>query len=174
MDDYHFVTVDGKKGTGREKTQGIFKLLMRFTPVFILAATLPFMMFFVLSPPDIGIMTQANTDPELRIWIEPQTVVTEPGRIVELRVMAAFDDDRKLIPFITVTASSSGDLELVSETVEHETPFNGQVELGTIEVSAQGLDGGRVEIPEGEVTFRAFEDPVEIVTSSAEVVVRRP
>ncbi|OGM28308.1 hypothetical protein A2801_02520 [Candidatus Woesebacteria bacterium RIFCSPHIGHO2_01_FULL_41_10] len=175
MDDYHFVTVDPQKAKRqRNPPSDIFKLMYRFAPVFLLAAALPFLMFFVVSPPELGLLTRADTDSQLRMWLEPATVVTEPGRTVDLRVMAAFDDDRKLIPQIKAQVTGDKGIEVLSSSVEYKTPFNGQVELGVVKVSAIGFEGGKVLIPQDLVEIRAFDEPLEIVTSPAEIVVRRP
>lgn len=151
---------------------GLFAVLKNFFPIFLLVATLPFLLGLVLSPSKLKFLTRADQQDVLRIWFEPSTIVTGFNQEAELILVARFESESSLIPAITVKLDPAGPIVLDRETVSYKIPFKGKVVLGSVIV--RPLKGGTLEIkiPSSEVIIEAQKDPIEIITSSAKVVVR--
>ncbi|OGM31997.1 hypothetical protein A2803_02815 [Candidatus Woesebacteria bacterium RIFCSPHIGHO2_01_FULL_44_21] len=169
--DYHFL----RPKRVREQpvnSSYIFKLVGRFLPVFLLAAILPFLIGFVVAPPDISFLTRADATSELRVWVEPANVVMSPGGTTEFTVLAQFEGEEKLIPEITLTLTASSGLVLENKSVTYKVPFNGRVELGRVGVRAESAGEAMVDISRESIKITAFEWPLEVSTAPAKVIIR--
>lgn len=168
--DYHFLRPRGlaRPGTNRNIT----KLVTRFLPVFLLAAILPFLIGFVVAPPDISFLTRADATSELRVWIEPANVVMSPGTSTEVSVIAQFGGEGKLVPEVSLALVGTGSVEVTNQNITHSIPFSGRVELARVTVSARSPGTGQVTIPRDSVKVTAFEWPLEVNTAGSNVIVR--
>lgn len=169
--DYHFIAPSDKKHKKSlslsDKTMGF---LRRLLPVFLLAAILPAVLYFVSMPPDLRFSPRADSESELRIWLEPAQVISSPNRQVTLSVKALFESESLLIPSITVVAESDG-LE-VGNKLEYLRPFKGQVELGEMTITTSESGSFVVDIPTEKVEITAFTAPLTIITSPARIQVK--
>lgn len=147
-------------------------MFKRFIPVFVLAAMLPFLIGFLVTPPDVGFFTRADTRDELRIWLEPANVTMTAGSEVTLTVVGSFESENTLIPEISLYVQGDNNLEVSNPLLVHSIPFNGKVELGKITVSALETGKATVTIPQDSIEITAFDREIEINTGSANIVVR--
>jgi hypothetical protein len=171
--DFHFVKPEGVAPKGKSDLSKSFKIVSRFLPLFLLAAILPFMIALVAAPPDIDFLTRADSEQELRVWIEPANVVMSEGGSTTLTVMVQYDGETSLIPEISLDTASSEMVSISSESrLTYSTPFSGKVELGKIIITADGKGSGNVSVLKDSIVITAFDAPLEISTADANVVVR--
>lgn len=166
--DYHFVLPKDEAPTSSQPT-GVGRLIKKLAPVFVLAAILPVFLVVALSPTDLKFLTRADSDAELRIWFEPSQIITSPGKTTSLKVYAQFESDSQVLPGVSFRPVSEG-LHVQGE-ISYLKPFNGEIELGEIEVIAPTSGSFEVTIPQDTVET-AYTNPLAIVTSSARIHVR--
>ncbi len=141
-----------------------------FASFFTLAAILPVVLFGALSPERLNFLTSADQPGELRVWIEPETVVAKIGTEARLRVYAEFDDRTKLIPQLSLQVVSDSSLKLITEQIDYPSAFAGKTEIGVIRFKALQTGTSRIEIPKEQIKISL--DGISIVTGSTTVVVR--
>lgn len=166
--DYHFV-LPNDEAPKPSQTLGFGRLLKKLTPVFVLAAILPVFLIVALSPPDLKFLTRADSDAELRIWFEPAQIVTSPGKSTTLKVYAQFESDSHVLPGVSFRPISNG-VQLQGE-ISYLKPFNGEIELGEIQVIATTSGSFEVMIPQ-DMVETAYTNPLVVVTSPARIHVR--
>lgn len=169
--DYHFLR-PGKTAPSYGGSRNLLRFLSRFLPVFLLAAILPFLIGFVVAPPDISFFTRADEPSELRVWIEPANLVMSPNSTIEVSIMAQFESEGKLVPEVSLSVLATGSITVDSPNVTHSIPFSGRAELGKVLLRATSAGTGQVAIPEGSVKVTAFEWPLKIRTAGSNVIVR--
>ena len=172
--DFHFVTpkASEKKTQNRADFNKLLKLIRNFIPVFLLAAMLPAFVAILVAPPDIDFITRADTDPVLRIWMEPATSITSPGNEANIKIMADFNSDSKLIPEISFTIDPESPVQISETSFTYPTPFNGEVELGSFTATSNSQADSKIHIVENNIRITAYDGPIEIKTSPARIIVR--
>jgi len=146
---------------------------LRFFPLFVLAAVLPFLIGLVVAPPDISFFTRADTEPELRVWLEPANVLMASGATTELAIIAQFDGEEKLIPELSLELSARGGVVVENARFVHSVPFKGRVEIGKAHVRAVAPGNAVVEITTDSISVTAFEGPLKVTTAEAKVIVQQ-
>ena len=169
--DYHFLRAE-KHGSAHVQKGGAMRLLVRFLPLFFLAAFLPVLIGFVVSPPGLSFLTRADETGVLRVWVEPANMIMSQGATSEVSLVAQFDGEEKLIPEISVTLENTDNIFIENKVVAHRIPFSGRVELGRVQVRAERSGQAQIIIPKDGVAVTAFPWPLEINTGSANVMVR--
>lgn len=170
--DTHFVRPKDE-GVRRSSDFGnLSKILKSFLPIFVLSAMLPFLIGFVVSPPDIGFLTRADSSSELRVWLEPANVVMSRGSEASFTVVASFESDTMLIPEISLNIVGGPSLSVNNPNLSYSIPFSGKVELGKVTVAALESGQATLTIPEDSIIITAFDSPLEITTGAANIVVR--
>lgn len=162
----------GKTASAYSGSKNLLRFLSRFLPVFLLAAVLPFLIGFVVAPPDISFFTRADEPSELRVWIEPANLVISPDSATEVSIMAQFDGEGKLVPGVSLSILATGSVTVDSPNVTRRVPFSGRSELGKVLLRAKNAGTGQVAIPEGSVKVTAFEWPLKVRTAGSNVIVR--
>lgn len=168
--DFHFTIPEDTSPSNSRSGPKFGMLFKRLTPLFVLSAVLPLFLFFVSSPADLKFLTRADRAAELRVWLEPANIVAHPNDTIELKVFANFESDTKLLPGITLTATSVG-IPVVGE-ITYLRPFNGKVELGTITATPSLIGMYEIIIPEESIQVTAFDDPLLIKTSTAKLFIQ--
>jgi len=168
--DYHFLKP--KKQSNSSELRNIPTVATRFLPLFLLAAILPFLIGFVVSPPKLGFMTRADSEGELRVWLEPANLVMSAGSEAEFSVVAYYENGTRLIPEISLEVAVSGPVSVVDRAVARSVPFSGRTELGKVRVRATGPGKAIVNILQESVLVTAFDGGLDINTGVANVVVR--
>ncbi|QQS39039.1 hypothetical protein IPM62_00255 [Candidatus Woesebacteria bacterium] len=168
--DYHFI-VPKDKPEKRRYDLKIVSFTKKLLPVFLLAAILPAFIFFITTPPNLRFSPQAQSDAELRLWFEPGNVVVSRGNEVDLKVIAMFESDSLIIPSIAINIASNG-IITKNQTIDYQRPFKGQVELGVVTVLAEESGNISVEIPLEDIQITAFDKPLQIFSSPAQIVVK--
>jgi len=151
---------------GKDKFLSITKKLF---PVLIIAALLPLFIFFVFDPPGFSFSPRATEEAELRLWIEPANIISSPGREVNMKVMALYENSTKVIPGVGVKVST--DLVLTNKDliVEYGLPFSGKVTVGEISFMPQEVGEYSVFINEGEVYYLESAEVDKIITAPATI-----
>lgn len=172
--DFHFVTSNTRENNerGGVDTRKFFKLIRQFLPVFLLAAFLPVLLALMIRPTDTGFVTRADTDPLLRVWVEPTTSIITGDGEARLTLYAQFESETKLIPELQVAVTSGEALVLSESEFVYPRPFKGKVELGKFSVSSSQPGDYTISVPQSEVIVRAYEGPIEIKTNTARVIVQ--
>lgn len=169
--DYHFLKPRSQARSSSE-FGNVPSVVTKFVPLFLLAAILPFLIGFVVSPPKLGFMTKADSEGELRVWLEPANVVMSTGSEATLSVVAQYENDTKLIPEISMQVNSQGPVNVMGESLSYSIPFSGRAELGKIKITAIGPGKAVVSIPPESILLTAFDGEVDINTGVTNVVVR--
>lgn len=107
----------------------------RLLPVFVIAAFLPVVAYF-LGTGSFSLNSQADTTPELRLWFEPTKVLVSSRQPVTLTLMGEYVDSAHF--------SGEGDVSIVANdpsvnitptTISTATSFRGRTSLGTVSVT---------------------------------------
>lgn len=153
------------------KRPKLSSFLKFFLPIFLISAILPIFLFFVIRPPDIDFLTQADVERELRIWFEPPNVVTAVGKPVFVNVVASFDSESMLIPSISFNLSADQSLLLSESIVTYTNPFKGRINLASLSIKPTKAGKFMVSIPtEGIKT--GLSETLRISTSPVTLVVK--
>lgn len=169
--DYHFLRPEGVAPQGGLSSRRTVKILLKFLPVFVLAAVLPFLIGLVVTPSNIGFFTRADTEPELRVWLEPANILMSSGSTAELTLVAQFDAESLLIPEIALELSSRGGVVMDNTKFVHSIPFRGRKEIGKVYIRGVSPGNAEVIIPQESVAITAFEGPLIVTTAKANVIV---
>jgi hypothetical protein len=173
--DEQIVVVEEKKKK-RAQAAGMSKLfggMKRFVPVFLLFMFLPFFMALVMDPPDLRFFTGATVEKnDLRVWVEPSSVVVDSGSSVELSVVASFESEEKLIPGLNVRVAADSGVNLSNSSIISNKPFKGQMVIGTFEATALKSGTYEIRIPEGLVSAPGFAGSLSVVSGSASLMAR--
>lgn len=169
MDDQVVVIEKGKpKRRGMVMMGRALGWMKKFVPVFLLFMILPFLVAFVLKPPEVKFFTGARGEKNnLRVWIEPSSVVVGAGEGVDLVVMANFESDDKLVAGLKVAVVAPGGVSLSKMNVEADKPFKGQMMIGTVRATVLKSGSYEIKIPEELVETQEASGPLKIVTGSA-------
>jgi len=167
--DFHFVKPVARPSSS---TSNARKLFWRFLPIFVLAAFLPFLIGLVISPSNLDFSAQADTDLELRVWMEPSEILTSKGRESSVDIYAQFDSDNRLIPELTVTLVPTGNITIDREKFSYNAPFRGKVHLGAVRVSTISSGIAEISIPDDMITVTAYNEPLEVKTGKAKLTIR--
>ena len=172
--DYHFVTpkTSEKRSSGKGDLRKLLKIIRQFLPVFLLAAILPVMIAFVSAPPDVRFLTRADTDPLLRVWIEPAVNIMKVSGETDLTVFAQFESETKLVPELIVNLSASAPVSLSESVVAYRKPFRGKVEVSRITASSSDAGEFLIDIPVSGISITAYDGPIEIKTSPVRLIVK--
>jgi len=146
------------------------KFLRLFLPFFLLAAVLPVFMFLVFRPPDFSFLTQADQDIKLRLWIEPSTVVTKVNENVKIDIVAFYEAESKLIPWVSFSLFSDPSVSLEKSQIKYSNPFRGRVVVDTLFLTASKVGTFSVSIPSEQVTTQ--DDSLKVITSPATIIVK--
>ena len=170
--DTHYVRprIEHKKSSLNKKK--ISKLLRIFLPVFVLAAMLPFFIAFVVSPPKVNFFTNADTPPELRVWLEPADIISSVGRETKLEVYAQFDSDSKLVPEISFDIRANGKVNISPLNMTYHTPFRGKVHIGTVSVTPKSVGESIISVPKDSISVVAYDGPLSVKTAVAKLTAR--
>lgn len=170
--DTHFVKPRLSKNRPPSDYKKLIRVLKSFLPVFVLAAMLPFLIGMVMAPQKISFFTRADSNADLRIWLDPPEIVMSKGSETTLTVYANFESDTKLIPEIALQVGSGRLISINNPKVKYATPFKGRQEIGKISVVA--LDSGIevVGVQKDSITLTTLDTPVEITTGSAKITIR--
>ena len=167
-----FNIVVPNRPTTNKQHRPLLTILRQFLPIFMLSLLLPFFVVLAMRPSELRFMTKADQNLELRLWFEPSTVIVNSGDTAELRMVALFEADTKLIPTLTATAKSSPAVSILNGTLSYKKPFRGQVVMGTVKVAANDPGTYGVTIPIEEVQIQAFSDEVKILSTPAKIIVK--
>jgi hypothetical protein len=165
--DYHFITNEERK----IKSFTLVKMLKKFMPVILLSLILPFFVAFTITPPKLKFLTRADSELNLRIWLEPSSVVVEPNHEVEMKVMAKFESDQKLIPSISMEIKAPEAVEIEKKEIAHKIPFKGEVQIGSVKVKSAMAGKYQIEIPEDSIKIVALDEALSIETNPANLFV---
>lgn len=140
-----------------------------FLTVFAFAAFLPMLLAGALNPNQLRLLSKADETTQLRIWMEPSTIIIKPGQPFTFVVFGEYNDKYKVVPQVEALANANLGLTLASPYISYNQPFSGKVRLGVIK--GVGTDVGRytIEIPATQV--KTLMPDLPVVTSQAEVVV---
>lgn len=168
--DAHFVRPkDASKSKSNLNLLATFK---RFLPVMALAVILPFLLGFIIAPPELGFRTSADSPAEVRVWAEPHNVIASKGNSIELTFWASMGDNTKLIPEIEIGLVSTSNLSVKDRIISRKVPFSGKTIIGKTTIDALSTGDGQVQIPPELVKITAFQGVLDIKTSPANIVVR--
>lgn len=175
MQDYHFykdIQIPTDKFSVNPSKKARRNFVKLFAPIFGLVAILPLFVLMVGKPNTLSFFTKASPDFELRVWTEPSTLVALKGQVAEVKVMAMFDYEKKLIPTVDVTASGSSELTFVAKDISYKRPFQGKVELGTVKFVPTASGTYEITIPTDLVRVTAFDGELKIITGKTAVIVQ--
>ncbi|GEM_PF-3537744 len=156
--DYHFYN------SPQKKKENPFKIVA-FAPLFVLAAFLPVMIYFVGSPtPDLN--TSASSD-ELVLWIDPPTVETDSS--AELTVYARHEGSSSSIVGLSTEVRALTPSGQMVFNLSQPRPFTGVVEVGKIKL--ENLESGRTTLVFEPNTTQLLNSPsaINITTSQATI-----
>ena len=153
---------------GKDKFLSITKKLF---PVLIIAALLPLFIFFVFDPPGFSFSPRADEETELRLWIEPANIFSSPGREVNVKVMALYENDSKVIPGVEIEVSSEPFLSNKGLNLEYGLPFSGKVVVGEVSFVPQKVGEYSVFIDESNVSYLKSAKVDKIITAPAIITI---
>ncbi len=172
--DYHFIRGKEvvKSPNPVQKKSGILGSLKLFLPVFVLSALLPVFMMAMMNPGTTRVLTRADENAQLRIWMEPKTVITGPGQPVELTIVSSLDTQGLLPPPIEVTLSSSEEVDIDNTEITFLEPVVGKATLGIVSVQAYTPGTYTINVSNDSVLVPNLATPLQILSSPATLVVR--
>ena len=153
---------------GKERFLSITRKLF---PVLVIAALLPLFIFFVFDPPGFNFSPRADEEVELRLWIEPANIISSPGREVNVKVMALYENDSKVIPGVRVEVSTEPALTNKGLILEYGLPFSGKVVVGEVSLVPQEVGEYSVFINESEVSYLESSEVDKIIIAPATITV---
>lgn len=122
-----------------------------FLSFIAVAVFLPVMLVGVTSPGAMRLLTSASEETKLRLWFEPEAVVTSPGQTILLRLVAEYDDKNKLVPRAEMAVVGEG-LEVEPGNVVYDKPFVGRVVLSEIRVTTKSAGMFQVGVVDTSVS----------------------
>ena len=148
------------------------KVMFRFLPVLVLALFLPFFLMFTLTPTELNFLTKADTEPELRLWLEPAKIVVTSGSEANFDIVAEFNSGGDLLPGVNFDIDSVGNMSLSNRRFVYDRPFRGRVVVGKLTVTPNQAGQMHIQIPMGLVTAGNYEKSVQTITSQATLIVK--
>lgn len=140
--------------------------LRRFLPLFVIAAIMPVVLQTAFT------FSSAERANELRIWLEPETVITQPNKPVQFKIMAQFEDEARLLSTINFSFATSP-LLITPTSVNYTLPFRGTTAIGEVTTSAPGAGSYELAIPVENVVL-SNSTGVTIITTPAKIIVKNP
>lgn len=148
------------------------RFLKKFIPLFALAIFLPMVVIAATAPGKNLIESQAGNERELRVWIEPSTLIIAKDKSVKVKVVAQYDTETKVIPFLggKLVASDASIVEVVN-SFEYSKPFSGTISVGEVEVKALKAGSATLAIDQATLDMR-LPTKLETITSNSTIIVR--
>jgi hypothetical protein len=140
------------------------RFFRNFAPLFVIAAILPYILNVAFS------YTSAARSNEVRIWFEPESIVTKINQPTTVAVMAGFDDDTRLIGAVNATIAASSQLSLSQNHIAYTTPFRGNVELTKLTFTPNSPGTYTIDVPR-QTTTTSLSD-MNIITTPVTVIVK--
>lgn len=144
-------------------------VLKKFVPIFALAAILPVLLFAAGNTVDYDFTSSANTDPVLRIWFEPSSVVLSTGESITLEMVADMEGENDQVHTISAKLPNVNGIRLNTTEVKHVPPFRGKTTLGEILVTA--ISPGKYELNVPPATVTTSINDLSIITSPATIII---
>lgn len=116
------------------------QLLQKKRTLFFLAVLagisliMPLTVNLTSSSQKFSLFSRAEKYPELRIWLEPATVIVKPNETILFKLYADFDAENLILPGFTTKIQPETGLKASPEELFYLKPFRGQIEAGTFEV----------------------------------------
>jgi hypothetical protein len=146
-----------------KKNKGLF---LSFVAV---AALLPAMLVGVTSPGALRVLTSASEETSLRLWFEPEAVVTSPGQTIRLKLVAEYDDKNKLVPRAEMAVRAEG-LDVTPSNIVYDKSFVGRVVLAEIWVTTKLT--GTYQVGVVETSVNTGLPDLGVITNPAKITVR--
>lgn len=160
--DYHFYN------SPKKKKENPFKIIA-FAPLFVLAAFLPVMIYFVGSPtPELN--TSASSD-ELVLWIDPPAAETDSS--IELTVYARHEGSASsLVGLSTEVNAQTPSGQSLMFNLSQPRPFTGVVEVGRINL--ENLEKGRTIVSFEPNTTSLLNTPTDLNITTSQATIDVP
>ena len=148
-----------------------FKYFKKFLPFLAIGAFLPVLLFAALMPEKLNWFKQAEQSDELRIWLEPQTLILNPNQVYKLRVMAEFTASDKIMPSLSMVINSENGLSFAPSDLTYPRPFRGKVKIGEVTVFSPQPGTYRIDVP-SEKIITDYSRSLNKITSFATIIVQ--
>ena len=148
--------------------RNLSRFIRKFGPIFALALFLPFLLFFAINPPRLGLTPQASGQ-ELRLWFEPASIATTPGVPVTLSLIADTGSESTVIHSLKVGITPKQNLSITPAEVSYEAPFSGRIIVGQIQVTPAFKGNFTIDILRDKI--RLNKPDIKIFVSSANMIV---
>jgi hypothetical protein len=135
----------------------------------VVAAILPVLIIGALSE-DLKLRTFADQEPVLRIWTEPDSVVTKPGKSFFVSVYGEIENVNLVIPMVEFNFKSDNNLKTIPNAISYDKSFTGRVKLGEVNVTVSNTGEFNLDIPETGVNTKLPD--LRIITSGLKVLSR--
>lgn len=162
--DYHFVSSDEHFKSASSSSTAI-KILKKFLPIFALSAILPVFLYIALGPQLVNLRPRLASQNELRIWLDPHSVVASPGQSVTFDIVASSESSDKLIYDLKIVVPTTNNFNVTPTQVSLDQPFSGRVKVGQVTVTPNKPGTFEVSIPPESVVFNTRE--IQVITSPA-------
>ena len=139
-----------------------------FLSFFAAAVILPALLVGVNNPGALRVLTNASEETKLRLWFEPDKVVTSPGQVVRLKLVAEYDDKNKLLPKVEVMLAGDG-VSVKPDQIVYPKPFVGRVVLSEVTVTAKTVGSYQIRVVDTSVNTGLPN--LEVETDTAEIAV---
>jgi hypothetical protein len=172
--DFHLIAPDTRtKGSSGDRSP-LVSTISKFAPIFFLATFLPFFVFLATSKNNFNpsFLTRADNEKELRVWLEPSSVILNRGQKIKMKVYAFYDSERKFIPTLNINLPTSNEFVISNPMLSYKTPFKGQIIVGDFELTATSSGTYKFNLPSPSISVTGFEDPLTIITASADITVK--
>jgi hypothetical protein len=136
-----------------------------------LGILLPVLLFGATNKKIYTLFSRADDPKTLRVWLEPKTVLTSPGKEVVLSVMVALDKEGDLLPSVSVPLVADAGMSVSSSRVVYTKPFGGSLSIGSVRVHANEKGTYTLSIPKEQLDTAGILVP-SITTDVARVIVR--
>ena len=147
------------------------RLGKKFLSLFLLAAALPVVLSLVLNQDALTFLSRADQKAELRLWLEPNTVLTKPNEPVTLRVVAEYTNGNQLLTELRVGLYSETSLEINPTQVTVTNPFRGRQTIASVVVTPRNSGTFSVSVSNDMVKANNTQ-LANVITSPATVIVK--
>lgn len=149
----------------------IFKIATTVTSVFFLLSAMVVSFSFFANPGRVKLSSSADNNRQVRVWIEPNNIITGVGKNTELTVMAEYDAEADSITQLQVGFNSEASLNMDKNYLLYKSPFDGKVAIGKIVVTPNVYGNYKINIPQESVVVTNLSNkPINIITSPATLV----
>lgn len=141
-----------------------------FFSMAFLAGFLPVMIWLVVSKGQFNLVSKADENRQIRLWVEPPEIVMSAGQTYTFNLFAQANQDNLLIPSINLNTFTQEGLTIINPQHSYTSAFGGKTVVGTVEVIAEipGTYSIYIDEPSVDVGLKG----IPVVSAPAKVIVQ--